>query len=94
MIEFYRPVECQTCGEFEDALKEMVIAHRVVTVKAKQLPDSLPAETHLPAIKDDEKIIMGEAEIKVYLEELKKVVADWRKFQGDACYIDEDGQVC
>ena len=93
MIELYRPPECPACAEIEAALQELVIAHEVIVVKPEQRSDLLPADTPLPAIKDDHKIISGPA-ITPYLKELEKFVADWRRFQGDTCYIDEDGSVC
>ena len=59
MIEFYRPVDCPTCAGVEEALKEMVIAHKVIIVPANEQPDSLPPGTPLPAIKDSREIITG-----------------------------------
>lgn len=94
MIELYRAIDCSTCTEIEEALKEMVVAHKVITVEAGQEYESLPVETPLPALKDNGRIITGQAAIAAYLKELERFVADWRRFQGDACYIDDEGEVC
>ena len=90
MIELYRPVECQECTDIETALKEMVLAHRIITVEAGQQPESLPASTSLPAIKDEGQIFTGQKQIKAYLKELEHIAAEWRKYQSDSCYVNEE----
>ena len=87
MIEFYRPVECSACAEIEEALKEMVLAHRVIVVEAGQLPDGLPANTRLPALKDNGQLITGIEHVRPYMRVLEEVVFEWYKYQSDSCYI-------
>jgi hypothetical protein len=29
-----------------------------------------------------------------YLDELRSLVALWRKYQSDACYVEDDGSIC
>jgi len=94
MIELYRSIDCSTCAEIEAALKEMVVAHKVITVEAEEEYEALPTDTPLPALKDNGKIITGQRAIAAYLKELEQFVADWRRFQSDACYIDDEGEVC
>ena len=94
MIEFYRPADCDSCEEIEAALQEMIIAHKVIVVKPGQRPDTLPVNTPLPALKDNGQIISGRTALTAYLRELEEIVADWRRFQSDACYIDDEGEVC
>jgi hypothetical protein len=94
MIEFYRPADCENCEIIEEALTEMVIAHKVIVVEPGQPPKGLPAGTPLPALVDNGQIFTGSAELAAHLKELEKVVADWPRFQSDACYIDDDGEVC
>ena len=86
MIELYRPIECQECTDIETALKEMVLAHRIITVEAGQKLEALPASTSLPAIKDEGQIYTGQEQIKAHLKELERIAAEWRKYQADACY--------
>ena len=89
MIKFYRPVDCAACAEIEAALQEMVIAHQVIVVE----PDE-QLNFPVPALKDNGQIFSGQQAIAAHLRELEKTVADWRRFQSDACYIDDDGEVC
>ncbi len=90
MIELYRPIDCPACAEIEEALAELSLARKVITVEPDQQPDGLPMGTTLPAIKDEGQIINDPAAIKEYLEELERIAAEWRKYQSDSCYIDED----
>ena len=93
MIELYRTAN-QDCQDTENALQDMVLAHRVIIVEQGQIPTGLPVDTPLPALKDNGQIITGQAAIKAYMPELEKAVERWRRFQGDSCYIDEDGEIC
>ena len=95
MIRLYRTAECHKgADDIEEALQEMVIAHEVILIDAAQVPDSLPPETQLPVLVDGSRVITGQAEIAKHLEELERFVADWRRFQADACYVDDDGVIC
>ena len=94
MIRLYRTAECHAGADIEEALQEMVIAHEVIIVDAAQVPDSLPPETQLPVLSDGSRLITGRVEIAEHLTELERFVADWRRFQADACYVDDDGKIC
>ena len=94
MIEFYRPADCGECEEIEAALQDMVVAHRVIVVDPAQQPARLPADTPLPALVDNGQVFSGRAALAEHLRALEKIVADWRRFQSDACYLDDEGEVC
>ena len=95
MIEFYRPADdCSNCTDIEAALEEMVIAHKIITVNHVQKAEALPPGTPLPALKDNDKFITGHNAITAHIKELEKFVETWRKFQSDACYIDDNGEAC
>lgn len=94
MIELYRPVDCKQCADIEAALKEMVLAHRVIIVEGEQPPEALPISTPLPAIKDEGQIITGQTAIQAHLKELERIAFEWRKYQADACYIHENDFYC
>ena len=94
MIEFYRPIHCPDCARIEETLKDLVVAHKVITLEPNQTTPQLTPDTPLPAIKDEGQIISGQAEIAAYLLHLEQIVADWRRFQSDACYVDEHSNIC
>ena len=94
MIELYRSADCQECADIEAALKDMVLAHRIIIVAEGQQPDALPAATSLPAIKDEGQIFTGRTEINAHLKELEQLAFEWRKYQSDSCYTNEDNDYC
>jgi glutaredoxin len=94
MIELYRPANCSVCPDIESTLKELAVAHKIIIVEPGQRSDTLVADTSLPAIKEGGKFISGTEAITTYLRELENFVADWRRFQSDACYMDKDGETC
>lgn len=48
----------------------------------------------LPAIKNGERIASGKEELMAYLKELEGLAHEWRAFQGDWCYVDDQREVC
>lgn len=89
MIELYRRVESEEGDRLETVLKRLRAAHKVVIHDDKTL---LPLT--LPAIKDSGKWYSGEDTIAGYLDELEELLARWTWFTADACYIDDDGELC
>ena len=94
MIKLYRPADCPACADIEAALKELVVAHQVIVVEAGQAVADLSPEVTLPAIRENGRTVSGPGAISTYLKELEKFAADWRRFQSDSCYLDDDGQTC
>ena len=95
MITLYRKANCGYCNDIEEELKELVIAHSVINIEEDAACiDKNHLNISIPFIEDDGKIISGSKEIKSYLEELNKFVSLWRKYQTDACYIDDDEKTC
>jgi len=90
MIVLYREKGSAPGAALELALKDLVVAHKVVEASAGALPAGIP---RLPAIVDSDRLVYGEA-LPSYLAELERELTEWRKYQVDACYVDEDGEVC
>lgn len=94
MITLYRKLNCSFCDEIEEALKGLVIAHSVINIENEKSAKVNHKDITLPYMEDNGKIISGSEEIRKYLEELNVFVSLWRKYQTDACYIDDEGQSC
>ena len=94
MIKLYRLANSQPGDALEAALRDLVVAYELIVVEPEQEPAALPAGTPLPAIQHDERLISGQTALAAFLTELEQFVADWRRFQSDACYVDDDGEVC
>lgn len=78
----------------EDKLKDLVIAHKVNIIRSAEELPLHPDNVSLPVIVENKNYIYGEKNILAYLESLKKVMADWDRFQSDACYVDDDVTTC
>jgi hypothetical protein len=94
MITFYRTEHNKLADRVDEALDDMVIAHKTVVVaNENELPDSAKEHT-LPVLLDNGDTVSGEEELKARLKELKRIMDLWDKFKSDACYIDDDGTIC
>jgi len=94
MIKFFRTESCPSCRDIENALKELCLAHEVVVVKAEDdIPASVAPDTRLPFLIDGDKLIQGSNNIIAHLSELEEFKSQWYKFQSDACYYDEEGNI-
>ena len=93
MVTLYRTPDCPGCLAIQSVLKELVLAHHVVVADPSDLPAALPQGTHLPVLVDEGVIYQGREAILAHLEELESFKELWDKFQSDACYCDEEGNV-
>ncbi len=81
MITLHRPSRSPEADQVEEALRDLVFAHRVEVVEGQD---------GLPRITDGTRVVHG-ADLPGYLEELRRLKADWSRFQSDACYTGDDG---
>ncbi len=88
MIYLHRTQNSALADKIESELKRLVVAYKVVDHDENRNFEALPA------IMENGKTVTGEKPILLFLKELKHFASEWRKFQTDACYIDEDGNVC
>ncbi|MCM8797375.1 MAG: hypothetical protein NC923_05835 [Candidatus Omnitrophica bacterium] len=94
MLIFYRTEDCQGCKGIQSTLEAMRVAHKVVIVKKG--PISVPGASSkvMPPVLIDEKIVIeGKDKIVSYLEKFEEFMQEWYKFQSDACYCDEEGNI-
>jgi hypothetical protein len=89
VIELYRASRSPDADRTEEALRDLVVAH---TVNVVDDPDDAPGGV-LPVVRDGDRLVAAD-EIPAYLDELRSLMGDWRRFQSDACYIGGDGQPC
>jgi hypothetical protein len=92
VITLYRSPDDPWADEIQEALDEMVIAYETeTTADGATPPDDIPT---LPALRDKGEIVTGKARLRTHLNELRALMADWNRFQSDACYIEDDGTIC
>lgn len=94
MITFFTTAESEDNAAVEDTLDDLCMTHETVTVKsARDLPPEVPSEGGLPVLVDEHDVFQGIAAILEHLQALEAFKAQWYKFQSDACYVDEEGNV-
>jgi hypothetical protein len=92
MITLYRPPDGPWADAIEEALDEMVIAYETEVIgDGASRPDDVP---DLPALRDDGDVVTGEDNLRAHLDHLRELMADWDRFQSDACYVEDDGTIC
>jgi hypothetical protein len=92
MLTLYRPPDDSWADDIEAALDEMVIAYETTVISGEaNRPDDV---SDLPALRDDGEVITGKENLREHLGHLRALMADWDRFQSDACYVDDDGEIC
>jgi hypothetical protein len=94
VIELFLTPGDTEAGWVEAGFKDMVVGYRRVELSPEQVEAVFGKPVRLPAVRHDERIISGRDNLLAYLQELERLVDEWRRFQTDACYIDDDGEVC
>lgn len=93
MIKLYRKENSTRADAIEAEFREMILGYDRVVIAEKEARQMFGAQTSLPVITNNEKIVSGE-EIPAYLQELQQLMRDWQRFQSDSCYVDNDGENC
>ncbi|GER78431.1 conserved hypothetical protein [Candidatus Denitrolinea symbiosum] len=93
MITLYREETSPQADAIEAEFRDMALGYDRVVVGRTEAEKLFGAGTALPVITNNERTVSGEA-IPAYIRELGKLWEDWQKFQGDYCYVDEDGETC
>lgn len=93
MIKLYREADSPQADAIEAEFREMVLGYDRVVIERMDAVKIFGEETVLPVLTDNERVVSG-ADIPAYIKELAKLWRDWQLFQGDYCYVDDDGEVC
>jgi hypothetical protein len=93
MIKLFRKENSSQANAIEAEFQDILLAYDRVVIDEKDATHMFGAETSLPVITNNEKIVSGE-EIHAYIEELRTLMHDWQRFQGDSCYVDDQGETC
>jgi len=89
MIKLYREEASAEADAIEAEFQELVLGYDRVLIESSKAAEMFAGRS-LPVITNNEQIVSGE-EIKPYIKELETFVKDWRLFQGDFCYVEDDG---
>lgn len=89
MIEIIRREQDPDADWVEAGLKELVLGYKRTLVSEPPLPDQT-----LPLLRHDARLYQGREGLLAGLRDLERLADAWRRFQSDACYVDDDGESC
>ncbi len=92
MIKLYREEISPQADTIEAEFRDMVLGYDRVVVDAYEAVQLFDGAT-LPVITNNERVVSGDG-IPAYIKDLGKLWRDWQLFQGDYCYVDDNGEVC
>jgi len=93
MLILYREQVSREADAVEGELKDILLEFARVVVTPAEALRKFGAGHRLPVLTDNERTVSGEG-LPGYLVELREFMRDWQAFQGDWCYVDEDGNPC
>ncbi|MBK9924466.1 MAG: hypothetical protein IPP66_04160 [Anaerolineales bacterium] len=93
MIKLYREENSAQANIIEAEFRELVLGYDRIVIGPDQAVKLFGTETALPVITNNERVVSGD-EIPAYIKELTRLVYDWRLFQSDSCYVDDNGGTC
>jgi hypothetical protein len=93
MIVLYREANSLQADAIEAEFRELVLGYERVVIEPSKARELFGGEHALPIIQNNQRVVSGE-ETRGYLKELAKLAREWRMFEGDYCYVDEDGGNC
>jgi hypothetical protein len=93
MVKLYREKVSPQADTIEVELQDMTFGYDCEIVDPASAAQKFGPDHSLPVITNDEKVVSGQA-IPSYLIELRILIEDWRAFQGDSCYVNENGETC
>ena len=94
MLKLYREEKSPAADIVEAELKDILLAYDRVILDGPSARQKFGTEHSLPILTDNERLVSGQLELADYLQELRSFMRDWQAFQGDSCYVDEDGENC
>ena len=94
MIEVFREEESAQADWIETELREMVLGYERVLTTPEEARTRLGPQHSLPAIKNGDRVASGKEDLMLYLKELEGLAHQWRAFQGDWCYVEDQGDIC
>jgi hypothetical protein len=89
MLRFYAKDD-DASREIVEALEELAIVHEIIPPDGDRHP---PNGAATPVLDDDGTLVEGRKRILEYLRGLQDFKDQWYKFQSDACYCDDDGDI-
>ncbi len=94
MLKLYREPLSPQADAIEGELKDILLAYDVVEITGPEARKQFGSDHPLPILTNNERVVSGKEPLQAYLKELRQIMKDWQAYQGDWCYVDEDGNAC
>lgn len=91
MLRFYAKDD-DASREIIEALEQLAIVHEIVS-PGDDGDRHPPNDAAAPVLDDDGTLVEGRERILEHLRGLQDFKEKWYKFQSDACYCDDDGDI-
>ena len=93
MVKLFREKVSAKADTIEAEFRDMILGYDRIIVDPAEAAAHFGTEHSLPVITNNDRIVSGE-EITPYINELRDLMSEWQAFQGDSCYVEENGKVC
>jgi len=77
----------------EAEFRDLILGYDRVVISPEDATEQFGSGHSLPVITNNEKVVSGDS-IPAYIKELQQLMREWQAFQGDSCYVNEDGEIC
>ena len=91
MIKIYREESSAQADTIEAEFRDLVLGYDRVVINLKDAAQTFGGDVSLTVLTDNARIVSGD-QIPAYIKELTDLIHQWRRFQSDCCYIDDDGE--
>ena len=93
MIKLFREENSSQADTIEAEFRDMVLGYERVIINSSQSSQLFGRETALPVITNNDLVVSGDA-IPAYIKVLTQFMRQWQLFQGDTCYVKDNGETC
>ena len=92
MIKLFREEASPQADRIEAEFRDVVLGYERVVVTSQAAANLFGAETTLPVITNNERVVSGEA-LPAYVKELRQLMHSWQLFQNNTCCVLDDEEV-
>ncbi|NJN44747.1 MAG: hypothetical protein HC806_08535 [Anaerolineae bacterium] len=94
MIQVFREIDSPEADWVEAELKEMVLGYERIITTSTEISQIVGGKLPLPVLRDGDRVASGREDLMQFIKDLRVLAAEWRLFEGDWCYVDENGETC
>lgn len=93
MVKLYREKISPQADAIEAEFRDMILGYDRIVVDPAEAARQFGPQHSLPVITNNDRVVSGD-EITPYIQDLQDLMQEWQAFQGDSCYVNENGKIC